>query len=93
MPVPKRKSSRARKNKRFANKGLLVKPIAICQTCQAPVASHQVCKQCGYYKGQKVIRTKSDRMHERTQSRQVEQSKREAMQTKAGSETKKEEKN
>ena len=26
---------------------------------------HQVCKECGYYKGIKVLRTKTDRMHER----------------------------
>jgi len=83
MPVPKRKHSRARKNKRSANKGIKPKAIAACQTCQASVSPHQVCFQCGHYKGVKILRTKTDRIHERTQVRQAEQARLEAMQTKS----------
>ena len=89
MPVPKRKNSKSRRDKRHANKGMDVKIVAVCQTCQAPVSSHQVCKQCGYYKGQKILRTKTDRMHERTQTRQADVAKREAMQTKGTAESEK----
>ena len=69
MPVPKGKNSKQRRNKRSANKGLKAKAIATCQTCQAPVLPHQVCIECGRYKGVKVVRTKADRMHERGQAR------------------------
>ena len=69
MPVPKGKNSRRRRDKRAANKGLKAKSIASCQTCQAPVLPHQVCYDCGYYKGIKVVRTKTDRMHDRGQAR------------------------
>jgi len=69
MPVPKRKTSKSRRDKRHANKGLSVKSVAACQTCGAPIAPHQVCQECGRYKGVKVIRTKTDRMHERGQVR------------------------
>lgn len=71
MPVPKRKRSRARRDKRFANKGIKPKAVATCQTCQAPLEAHVVCKECGYYKGRKVLRTKTDRMYERGQQRQA----------------------
>lgn len=69
MPVPKRKTSKARRDRRSANKAMKPSNVVACQTCQAPVLPHQICKECGYYKGVKVIRTKSDRMHERVQTR------------------------
>ncbi len=83
MPVPKRKRSRARINKRFANKGIKVKAIVACPTCQAPVSPHQVCHECGFYKGVKVIRTKKDRLQERNQARQAMAEKMKALETAA----------
>lgn len=80
MPVPKRKNSRQRKNKRSANKGLKPKVVVACQTCQAPVLPHQVCFECGRYKGVKVVRTKADRMHERGQARRDVEAKKMAAQ-------------
>lgn len=66
MPVPKRKRSRARRDKRFANKGVKVKVFASCKQCQEPLCPHQACKNCGHYKGVKVARTKSERTEQRT---------------------------
>lgn len=71
MPVPKRKVSRTRRDKRSANKGIKPKAITTCQTCQAPQMPHQICKECGYYKGKKVLRTKTDRMYLRGQAREA----------------------
>lgn len=65
MPVPKRKVSKRRRDQRSANKGIKPKSVAACLTCQAPIASHAACKECGYYKGIKVLTTKTDRMHRR----------------------------
>ncbi|MBD3273005.1 50S ribosomal protein L32 [Candidatus Dependentiae bacterium] len=73
MPVPKRKTSKARRDKRAAGKKETVVIISRCQTCNAPVLPHQVCKECGHYKGIKIIRTKTDRMYERNQARQAKQ--------------------
>lgn len=73
MGVPKRKNSKSRRDKRTANKGLDFGSVARCQTCQEAVAPHQVCPACGYYKGVKVLRTKTDRIHERGQKRNAEQ--------------------
>ena len=71
MPVPKRKRSRARRDKRFANKAIKPKAIIACQTCRAPVMPHIVCSGCGYYKGVKVLRTKIDRMQSRGEAFQA----------------------
>lgn len=78
MPVPKGKTSKCRRDKRSANKRLSVKSVVSCQTCQATVLPHQVCFECGYYKGVKVLRTKTDRMHERGQARRNLEAKRQA---------------
>lgn len=72
MPTPKRKTSKSRRDMRSANKGIKPKSVSACQTCQAPIASHQVCKECGYYKGVKVLKTKTDRMYARAQTRQAQ---------------------
>lgn len=74
MPVPKRKVSKARRDKRSAGKKKVTADVLVrCQTCEAPVIPHQVCKECGHYKGVKVIRTKTDRLYERNQVRQARQ--------------------
>ena len=72
MPVPKMKVSRSRRNKRSANKFIKLNPISECQTCRAPLASHQVCQGCGYYKGSKVLRTKYERLHDRSAVRSAQ---------------------
>jgi len=73
MPVPKRKNSKSRSDKRHANKGLKVKNPSVCQTCNSPIASHKACAECGYYKGVKVLRTKTDRMHDRGQIKKAQE--------------------
>ena len=73
MPVPKRKVSKARRDKRSANKGMKKGVVIACQTCGAPALPHQICKSCGHYKGVKVLKTKTDRMYERSKVRQANQ--------------------
>jgi large subunit ribosomal protein L32 len=61
MPEPKRKRSRARRDSRFANKGMKVKSFNTCDNCQAPNLPHTACKSCGFYKGTKVMTGKLDK--------------------------------
>ncbi|MBN1549488.1 50S ribosomal protein L32 [Candidatus Babeliales bacterium] len=61
MPVPKRKRSRARRDKRFANKGVKAKSFGDCSNCKQPVMPHQVCQGCGFYGGRKIMVTKQER--------------------------------
>jgi len=76
MPVPKRKHSRARRDSR-ASRNMALKPTTpiACQTCQAPINSHQACRSCGYYKGVKIFSTKTDRMHKRGKNLRSKQEK------------------
>ena len=78
MPVPKRKLSRSRRDKRSANKGIKPKAISACLTCQEPIAAHQACTACGYYKGVKILKTKADRVHVRGQEREAKEVKKRA---------------
>jgi large subunit ribosomal protein L32 len=61
MPVPKRKRSRARRDSRHANKGLALKPFTYCANCKKAISPHIACPECGFYKGEKVMKTKLDR--------------------------------
>lgn len=72
MPVPKRKRSRSRRDKRFANKGLEVKAIAACSACQTPLIPHSMCQRCGFYKGRKVASVKLDRNLRRAEMRETQ---------------------
>jgi len=71
MPVPKRKRSHSRIAKSHANKGFETKSLSACQTCSAVIMPHQVCKECGHYKGIKVIKTKLERSMARGESRKA----------------------
>ena len=56
MAVPKRKTSKARRDKRRSNVWKLSLPsLAKCPQCGAFNLSHRVCKKCGYYKGEEIV--------------------------------------
>lgn len=82
MPVPKRKRSRSRRDKRFANKGVTVRSISTCTNCSTAVSSHTACLSCGFYKGRKVLETKSDRSVRRADNRKEKEVKQEAVRKK-----------
>ncbi|MBQ5320740.1 MAG: 50S ribosomal protein L32 [Oscillospiraceae bacterium] len=57
MAVPKRKVSRARRDKRRSNVWKLPAPaLSKCPQCGEYKAPHTVCGSCGYYKGVEVIK-------------------------------------
>lgn len=56
MAVPKRKTSKARRDKRRASSYTLRKVgISECPKCHEPKLPHRVCASCGYYKDEEVI--------------------------------------
>ena len=55
MAVPKRKTSKARRDKRRANWKLLVPCMVACPNCGELKLSHRACKACGSYKGKEVV--------------------------------------
>ncbi len=70
MPVPKRKTSKARRDKRSANKHIRPQAVTACANCAHPISPHQACAECGFYKGKKVLRTKIERVLKRGEARQ-----------------------
>ncbi len=56
MAVPKGKTSKMRRNSRRANWKLSAPGIVKCPRCQKMKLAHRVCKQCGYYDGQQVVK-------------------------------------
>ncbi|MDD3839653.1 MAG: 50S ribosomal protein L32 [Clostridia bacterium] len=55
MAVPKRRTSKARRDKRRANYKLASPNVVTCPQCNEPRLPHRVCASCGYYKGKKVV--------------------------------------
>jgi large subunit ribosomal protein L32 len=56
MAVPKRKTSKARRDKRRNSHWRLSMPnLVACPKCGAFRLAHRVCKSCGSYKGREVI--------------------------------------
>jgi len=56
MAVPKRKISKARRDKRRAANIKMIAPNIIeCPQCHEPNVPHRVCAACGFYNGKEVI--------------------------------------
>ena len=59
MAVPKRKVSKARRDKRRSSTWKLEAPeMAKCPKCGEYVLTHRVCSACGTYDGKQVIEVK-----------------------------------
>ncbi|HHP50744.1 MAG TPA: 50S ribosomal protein L32 [Moorella mulderi] len=56
MGVPKRRVSKARKNKRRSQWLQIAPPNLVeCPHCHQLKLSHRACPHCGYYKGRPVL--------------------------------------
>ena len=71
MPVPKRKKSHSRIAKAHANKGYKIKSFTECNNCKAIIKPHQLCAECGHYKGVKIMKTKMERAMARGEARKA----------------------
>lgn len=55
MAVPKRKTSKARRDKRRANWKMSTPSLSVCPKCGELVLPHRACKACGTYKNKVVV--------------------------------------
>ncbi len=55
MAVPKKKTSKSKKNMRRAHDAISAPGISTCPNCNEPKLPHRVCSSCGTYKGKEVI--------------------------------------
>lgn len=54
-PLPKRKISKSRRNRRRAHDSLSLNHLVVCETCGEYHVAHRVCPKCGSYRGEEVI--------------------------------------
>jgi large subunit ribosomal protein L32 len=73
MPVPKRKTSKSRRDKRQSCKFIRPKAFTACSNCSEPLSTHTLCRLCGFYKGRKVLLTRQDRLLRRRTERALAQ--------------------
>jgi large subunit ribosomal protein L32 len=57
MAVPKRKTSKSRRDKRRTHKKAEAATVNECPECGEPKQPHRACPSCGSYKGRTVIET------------------------------------
>ena len=54
-PLPKRKLSKGRRNRRRSHYNLKPTTLEVCPQCKELKLPHQVCPTCGTYNGRQVI--------------------------------------
>jgi large subunit ribosomal protein L32 len=54
MAVPKKKTSKARRDKRRAQHGIEAPRLNVCPQCGSPKRPHRMCPRCHTYRGRDV---------------------------------------
>lgn len=60
MANPKRRHSKARKNKRRTHDSLAPRVSGECPNCHEPKLPHRACPHCGYYRGRAVVAVETE---------------------------------
>jgi len=55
VPVPKRRTGKAKRNMRRSHHALKPGNLTECMSCGEPVPPHRVCPKCGHYKDRLVV--------------------------------------
>jgi large subunit ribosomal protein L32 len=58
MPVPKRRTSKSKRNKRRAHDALRAVNSVACPQCGEPTLPHHICRRCGSYRGRQLAEAK-----------------------------------
>jgi len=60
MAVPKKKTSKSRRNMRRSHDALKAVGVNECPNCGEPKLPHHVCGSCGHYNGRQVVVAESE---------------------------------
>jgi len=60
MAVPKRKTSKSKRDKRRTHQKTEAPSVSTCPQCGEATLSHHACPSCGSYKGRKIVVTKDE---------------------------------
>lgn len=55
MAVPKKKTSKSKRDMRRSHDSLTKPAGSVCPQCKEPKLSHRACASCGTYKGKAVL--------------------------------------
>lgn len=55
MPVPKRKTSHSKRNKRRSHHAITAPAVTACPECGESMVRHRACMHCGSYRGRQAI--------------------------------------
>lgn len=55
MPNPKRRHSKARRDRRRAHDALAKPTVSLCPSCGEVKLPHRACGNCGEYRGREVV--------------------------------------
>ena len=59
-PLPKRKVSKGRRDRRRTHHTITARKLVQCTNCGEMRLPHHICPNCGHYKGQEVITIERD---------------------------------
>ena len=60
MAVPKKKTSKSRRDKRRTHQTVSAPNLGVCPECGEPKRPHAACASCGMYKGRMVFANKEE---------------------------------
>ena len=55
-PLPKRKISKGRRDRRRAHDAIGTLNLSTCSNCSKKTLPHRVCPHCGYFRGRQVLK-------------------------------------
>ncbi len=55
MPVPKRRTSKTKRDTRRSHHAWKGAAVSVCPQCLEPKLPHHVCPHCGTYKGKEIM--------------------------------------
>ncbi len=58
MALPKRRRSHARKGMKRSHNAIKAAGTSVCPRCSANKRPHEICGNCGYYKGAQLLQPK-----------------------------------
>ncbi|MFO7560863.1 MAG: 50S ribosomal protein L32 [Desulfobacterales bacterium] len=60
MPVPKRRTSKSKRDKRRTHDKIEAPTLSVCSQCGEAKQPHHACPSCGEYKGRAVVEVDED---------------------------------
>lgn len=74
MPVPKKRKTKSQRGNRRAHIKVEESELSECPQCGATLRPHTVCANCGYYKGEQVMKVERESETEpETETQEAEQ--------------------